>query len=118
MSTSTHSQTGTSFSFLENMILEALAQAHILAHLDEQQRQMYTAQFLALAIERIGMDALAVLPEHKHVQFAHLIKDEQTSEDAWASFWREAVPNFDAHIQKSIDQFITDLKVSAVRSSL
>lgn len=106
------------FSFLENKILEALAQAHILSHLNEEQQQVYMSQFFALAIERIGMEALAALPADKHSQFALLIKNSDMTPDRWYFFWNESIPQFDVFIEKVLASFMDDMKRALLKSSL
>ncbi|MBI5728958.1 MAG: hypothetical protein HY983_01785 [Candidatus Magasanikbacteria bacterium] len=103
------------FSFLENYIMEVLQDSG-LGKLSEANRQVYVPQLAAEAEYRLGLELLPKLDKEQAEKFSGMVSAEESSPTVWQTFWRQAVPQFDATVQSVLKKFAEDCRKILARS--
>ena len=104
------------FDFLRQYIEQLLDDSGAFNSLTEETRGEYIPQFVAEAERRIGLSVLPELDEEGALRFKVLVEDEKTTDEEMQQFWKDAVPNLDAIVQKTLLAFAEEFKQSVQAS--
>ncbi|MBU0660947.1 hypothetical protein KKG22_02080 [Patescibacteria group bacterium] len=98
------SQQNEQFDFL-NQYIEQLLDQHGFDTLSEESRAQYIPQFVAEAQRRIGLALIDKIDEPAAKQLQGLLEDENISPEKLQQFWQTNVPEFDAIVKQTLDDF-------------
>jgi hypothetical protein len=103
------SQPTAQFNFLEEYLANVLKDFG-LDKLKEEDRSGYLLQFRLQAERRLGTALAPLLTDASADDFARLMDNPDSTPQEWADFWHQAVPNFDAVVKQTLEEFVAEVK--------
>lgn len=79
-------------------------------NLSEEMRAQYVPQFAAEAERRLGIAMLPLLNEQQAKDFAAMVQNEATTPQQIEEFWKGAVPNFEAVVKQTLEDFANEIR--------